>query len=380
MTRNHRLRMIVFVAAAIGSSTFGQGFSFPDFSSTTGLALNGSAVQSGVNLQITGNLTNQAGTAWYTTPQSISGGFDTVFTFRITSNGTAADGMTFAIQNDSAGSTALGAAGGALGYQGLSTLFNSVVVEFDTFPNGDFGETVGNVISVHTNGTGPTGSHEAQAIGSFVLPGILATGAARQARIEYVSATATLNIYLDNLTTPVLTIPYSFTFGGTFAVSGSPVAPPILANGSAIVGFTGGTGGLTQANVIESWTFASSPPTSFTLAITQPQGAGSLNVQVANGPAGQAYLTAITIDPLNATSPGLGWWGGLHISILDLFAIVAFGQPPFVGTLNGLGNAGFSLTSGLGGPFPTAYAVTRTLGPGFSTITATSNIVTVTLL
>jgi hypothetical protein len=317
---------------------------------------------------------------WYATPQPVINGFDTVFTFRITPAGTPADGMTFCLHNDPAGTAALGASGGALGYQGFSTLFNSVVVEFDTYANGDFGETVPNVVSVHANGSGPTGCHEAQSIGSIQPPGLLANGQARQARVEYLPVPGTLNVYLDNLVTPLISIPYSFATGGTYASSGFPVVAPNLAGGMAYVGFTGGTGGLAEINAVESWTWGSAPVSVLTLAISQPMGPGSVSVQVTNGIPGAFYVTAISFDALNASNPGSGWWGGLHISLYDLITQVNFNLPPFVGNLDGGGASSFILPAGLPGGIPLLYSVTRTFAAGFAAITATSNIVAVQLL
>lgn len=380
MSRMHLVGPALAVLAFAGPDLDAQAFAYTDFSSLAGLTLNGAAVQAGNVIQVTPALNNQAGSFWYSTPQPIVNGFDTVFTIRITPNGTPADGMTFAIHNDPAGATALGTGGGALGYQGLSTLFNSLVVEFDTYANGDFAETVANIISVHANGAGPTGCHEAQSIGSIAPPGLLANAQARQVRVEYLASPGLLNVYLDNLVTPLLAIPYSFTTGGTFASSGIPVGPPSLPAGTAYVGFTGGTGGLNEINGVESWTWGSASYAPFTLAITQPNGPGSVSVQVANGPPGAYYLTAISFDNLNASSPGQGWWGGLFISFLDLYALAAFNQPPFSGFLDASGGALFSVPAGLTGPYPPIYAVTRTFGSGFSSINGTTNLVSVVLL
>ena len=75
---------------------FGGGFS------STGMSLNGSAALSGTRLRLTSGGTNQAGSAFYSTPINITN-FTTDFSFQLTS--AQADGMTFTIQNT--GTTAL---------------------------------------------------------------------------------------------------------------------------------------------------------------------------------------------------------------------------------------------------------------------------------
>src|SRR5215813_2261056 len=86
------------------------------------------------------------GSAWFTTLQSVSGGFTTVFKFRVT--GGSADGFAFVIQNafsegGPSGINAIGAGGGALGYgQGNNNggeagngIPGSLSIEFDTVQN-----------------------------------------------------------------------------------------------------------------------------------------------------------------------------------------------------------------------------------------------------
>lgn len=355
-----------------------QSFNFANFSSVANLALNGSAAQAGSALQITPAVNNSAGSVWYTQPQPITGGFDTTFTFRVTAPGTAADGFTFAIQNAPQGTTALGLPGGALGYGGLTTLANSLVVEFDSFANGDFGETLGNRISVHTNGAGINSPMEAFSIGETGAGIVFANGLANLARIEYTPGT--LNVYLNNLGVPLLSVNYDLDIGGTL-LAGIPVGGLDLPAGEAFVGFTGACGGLSQNALIENWSWASAAGSVFSLDITQPAGPGSVRIAVSGGIPNASYLTAISFDPANGTAPGTGYWGGLHIPLGALLAQFGFGVPPFTGVLDGQGEAVFSLPGGSLAPgFPTSYCVTRTFDPAFTVVTATTSIVVATLL
>src|SRR6185312_1608057 len=99
----------------------------------------------GVALVLTDGGAVESRSAWFSTPIDVQQ-FTTDFTFQQTA--ATADGFTFAIQN--VGPTALGAAGGALGYGGIGT---SVAVKFDLFNgSGEGSDSTG----FYTNGTTPT--------------------------------------------------------------------------------------------------------------------------------------------------------------------------------------------------------------------------------
>lgn len=366
---------LVFLAG--DPSAAGQSFNYPDFSSLAGVTVNGSAAQVGVELQITPNLLNLAGSAWHDTPQPVTNGFDCLFSFRITAPaGTPADGMAFAIHGDPAGTAVLGGTGGALGYASVTTVQRSVVVEFDTYANGDLGETAANTISIHTNGPGITTSHEAFSLGSISPPFLLADGVVHQARVEYLPPT--LNVYVDNLTTPLLSVVYDFLSGGSYQ-SGIPVGGLALPGGMAFAGFTGGTGGLSQDASILSWQWGSNPVGALTLSLGQPLGPATGEILVTNGIPGALYFTSLTFDPANGTSPGQGWWGGLHISVADLVNQYNFGTAPFVGVLDGNGSAVFSVF-GLPSGLPDIHGVTRMFNATQSVLLATSNVSSTPLL
>ena len=146
--------LAVFVSALPASAQSGcpasPAFS-PDFSSNQScMALNSSATfatGSSTSLQLTSNNQYLTGSAWYTTPQSVSNGFTTTFQFQFTnSSSNPADGIAFVIQNASASTAAIGdiGNGGPIGYgdddantnpslgEGIP---NSLAIEFDTFQN-----------------------------------------------------------------------------------------------------------------------------------------------------------------------------------------------------------------------------------------------------
>ena len=120
---------------ALGGTTplLAQSPSFPDFSSTTNLVFNGTALKSGNVLRLNPSLQSQAGSAWYSVLQPVANGFSTTFKFQITNaSNPSADGIAFVIQNSQAGLQALGDGGGGIGYQGID---NSLAIEFDTYAN-----------------------------------------------------------------------------------------------------------------------------------------------------------------------------------------------------------------------------------------------------
>ncbi|MBX3387533.1 MAG: hypothetical protein KF768_13275, partial [Phycisphaeraceae bacterium] len=83
-----------------------SGFSYPDFSSTAGLALNSHAVQTGNLIDINGATQRGAsvGSFWHLDQQNISLGFTTNFSFRITDVfGAGGGGFAFSIHNSNSG-------------------------------------------------------------------------------------------------------------------------------------------------------------------------------------------------------------------------------------------------------------------------------------
>ena len=102
--------------------------------SSENLTLNGSGISynpsfPGTSLQLTDGNNGEASTAWTPTQVPVNN-FTTNFQFTYAGTvGSPADGFTFAVQND--GSTALGAGGGGLGYNGIPG--TSYAVEFNQY-------------------------------------------------------------------------------------------------------------------------------------------------------------------------------------------------------------------------------------------------------
>jgi Legume lectin domain len=182
----------ILAALLIGSiltspAAWAQSFSFPvgGFNSTNVCAsstnpaqscqvlTNGSPnlpkIASGGILRLTSANQNQHGSAWFSLQQPLSTGFTTAFQFQISKTnaclfcGFPADGLALVIQNDPAGTGALGYTGNgqniSYGNNDISTasgpkkaIHNSLAIELDAHQNSDFGDPDGNHIAVQSCG------------------------------------------------------------------------------------------------------------------------------------------------------------------------------------------------------------------------------------
>ncbi|WP_212733127.1 FG-GAP-like repeat-containing protein [Terriglobus roseus] len=196
------------------------------FTPALGLHLNGSAAFNGNKLRLTDGKQYEAGSAWSPEPLYM-GSFTTSFDFQITDP--EADGFTLTFQN--AAPTALGSAGGELGYNFIPS---SVALKFDLFDNRGEGA---NSIGVYTAGNTLTGP-------GMVLPSSvsLLTGHIMRADVAYDGYT--LNLLLTDMATGA-----SASYRNVMDIPGS-----IGAN-RAYVGFTGATGGLTSTIEILNWSY-----------------------------------------------------------------------------------------------------------------------------
>lgn len=135
---------------------------------------------------------------------------------------------------------------------------------------------------------------------------------------------------------------------------------------------------VTEVN--ENNNVTSTPQPRFELVLTQPAGLGSLSVTNQWGVPGHVYLSVFSPEPANATSPGTGWWGGLHIGYDLLFLQFGVQTPPFVGVLDAAGGSGFLFPAGSFTPLAgyTFWGVTRSFDPTQFYLSNTSLIDSVT--
>jgi hypothetical protein len=294
------LAVIVLPLTGLVASTpatvqaYSPSISYGDFSSTAGLALNGSASTAAIlgstALRLTPASLQQRGSAYSTTLIDSTSSFHTQFQFYLhntsadATDGTA-DGFTFVVQNDSRGTAALGDPGGNLGYgagngytDSAIPVSPSVAVAFNTF----FAANKP-ALSVLTNG-------DAYTYPVFVNPGFSfysTDTSTRYAWIEYDAPTHLLSVFVSmgatKPATPALT--YTYDIAGKLGAT-------------AYVGFTGGTGAGDMAQDILNWHFSSVP----TLDVLTD---GSWTVD----PSQTAHLASLVrLDCLNSqwdASPGL---------------------------------------------------------------------------
>ena len=357
-----------------------QSVVYPNFSSTAGLQLNGTAAQVGTALRLNPTGLSMKGSMFNIQPLSVVFGFDTTFRFDTSSpSGGGADGIAFVIHNDSRGAMALADHAGAMGYGRFvnspagTGLTNSLAIELDMFQANNIGDTSGNEISVHTNGVGENDHFEAFSIGRATPATQMDDGNIHTVRILYVPGT--LTVFLDNV--QVLTVPYDFNTGGTFVNSGMPVGGLSLINSEfAYVGFTAATGGSWQNHDLTRWRWDSPVPGPAFAGSVGLGAGGPFDVLTVNGDAGgtlrrvdvpvAATWTLEMNQPPTTAVPARFYCAGFIAFALPNAAIpLPFGIGDFVFPLPFPGPTAttfilaesFGLGSGLAGATPTPWTL-----------------------
>jgi len=235
------------------TSTSAATITFPNFSDTSGLTLNGSATTAatsdGVVLRLTPAAVGQAGSAFSTNQITLGVGntFSTFFQCRMTNPGgiAPADGIVFGMRTVA---NNVGGAGGGMGYLGIPS---SLGVEFDTFPNGaGAGDPNGNHVAVDTggllNGSGVivNGQSNCTNIATVAgMPNCMANGQLWSAWIDYDGTNLFVALAQNSIVRPADIIAAPFNL------------PSILGQNSAFVGFTAGTGSGFENQDIINWQF-----------------------------------------------------------------------------------------------------------------------------
>lgn len=216
----------------VQASTTGSPINFPNFSSTSGLNLIGSATNSSGTIQLTPATLNTAGAIWYSTGVNVQGGFVTTFSFNINPGGSnQSDGLAFVIQDDPSGPLAGGNTSGGGGAVGTFGISNSVAVAFRTY--------IYDRIEVDSCGAG-----NAQTIGGSCVIGFAPATLGGTHSVEINYSGGTLGISLDGTQVLVNSINLES------AINLTP-------SGAAYVGITAGTGDGAEVATINSWYFSS---------------------------------------------------------------------------------------------------------------------------
>jgi hypothetical protein len=257
------------------------------------LVLNGDAQLNESVLQLTDGQEFEASSAWYATPVNVKN-FVTDFTFQITP-GLTADGITFAIQNNS--TAALGVAGGPLGYgpdlsTGIGGIPKSVAVKFDLYDNS--GEGIDST-GLYVNGALPT----VPAV-DMTASGIdLHSGDIFDVHILYDGVSLAMTV-TDTVTKAVFTQTWTIDIPGTVGAT------------TAYAGFTGGTGGLTATQNILTWTLGPIPVVGFSPAspigfpdVATGTSSAPISITVTNSGGAPLHVSSVTIIGTNPTDFGI---------------------------------------------------------------------------
>lgn len=203
--------------------------------------LNGNAQlrDAGATLRLAEN-NYQAGSAWAPGKVSLAHDFSVAFSFRI-GGGDGADGLTFTVQDSTAAASALGGNGGFLGYEGIGT---SAAFIYDTWDNGwDTdripGANTAAAVNGSLNGWGGTTVGHAYELSEKVL----------YSWIDYSAATGMLSMYIHDADVKPLVAQETLSI----SLSGLPGSQ------TAWIGFTGATGGASNAHDILSVSISAVP-------------------------------------------------------------------------------------------------------------------------
>lgn len=207
-------------------SLFGAILMSLSFNARSAYVVNGSASSTGNDCFIlTPDIGGESGSVWYSNFLSLNYDFDMTFQVYLGSRDyDGADGIAFVMQPNS---TAAGASGGGIGYQGISP---SIAVEYDTWQNDD---PEYDHIAIQRNGDVNTNSNAlAGPVWASASSDNIEDGAWHSTKIVWNASTYTLTVYFDG----VLRLTYSENFVAT-TFSGDP---------KVYWGFTGATGAATN--------------------------------------------------------------------------------------------------------------------------------------
>lgn len=211
---------------------------FGDGSQFTTTAVNAPTAITNSVLNLTTATSSVAASAFYNTRVNIQA-FTASFTFTYSNSGWPGDGFTFTVQNDQRGPTALGYAGGDLGYSGI-------------YPSAGFGINL----------------HPGYELGTFaVQSGYIPINYYDQFSPAYFSGgipyTVTLtyanSLLLASITGGDLAYPYQSSY--------SLDLPYLVGDTLAYVGFTAGTGAAVMDLTITDFTYATPVPEPTTWAL-----------------------------------------------------------------------------------------------------------------
>jgi MYXO-CTERM domain-containing protein len=266
------------IAACLGTAVHADITGFDTNTQAQGTNFTPTVTGTGVGsvLTLTDNNGSEGTSAFNVTPQNISN-FIATFTYQSGGN-KAADGAAFVIQNDPRGATALGDTGGSLGYGGGAAIKPSVAMQINLYaPN-----TPGAFVNVN----GGTGSYNGGPVNTASGLPIATTVTYNGAKIVYSMNDGTN------------------TYTGTKFIS----VPGVVGANTGIVGFTGGTGGLTASQTVTNFQYTAGTVAApaFTSAWTVKRTNLDTVNNTANAGGGTAANTIENTDEADALAHGTG--------------------------------------------------------------------------
>lgn len=283
----------------------------------------GSAAVNGDDIVVTPAAANSAGAAWLDTPIDLSADFDITLTVNLgdrDSNG--ADGLSIVLQNDPAGTAAVGdtAAGGE--WVGIHGIYPALAIEIDTYYNGGRGDLACDHLGIneirdaasqpeHT-GAGPVCADSGNSN--------IEDGASHDVRMVWSSSTQTLTVFWDG----VQRLAYTNDIA-TDILGGSPSA------WFGVVGSTGGAYNLQQFRAVvpgsQLTVSKAALPTAvapggtvdYTITLQNTSAITAFVTQIEDQlPAGFSYLPGSTIG-LTTTEPAISgqtisWLGNWQVA------------------------------------------------------------------
>jgi fibronectin type 3 domain-containing protein len=255
------------ISVMTSNPTVGINFSSGFAGAGTQLTSNGSTTTSGNIIELTNGGAQEAGSLFSDTEMNIDQ-FSSQFEFQFSSGSNIADGMTFCIQSNAP--TALGGVGGGLGYAGdgntaTAAIKNSIAIKFDVFNNQGEGVDSTGLYQDAASPTVPATDLTSSGVN-------LHSGDIFQVNLAY-NGTVLTETILDTNT------------GAEFS-QGYNISIPADTGNTAYVGFTAGSGGVTNVASLLNWTFTSAvPPAPTGLSATATTNGIALSW---NAPAGAA--------------------------------------------------------------------------------------------
>ena len=263
-------RAAVLAALGFASAAFGQVTGFGG--NGTGWTLNGNTAGvpavSSDTLTVTTAANSEASSAWFNTAQDITN-FVASFTYTDVSTG-GADGFTFTLQN--AGTSAIGGGGGGMGFTGI----NSAAADVFSLYGGNGGSA--SQFNLATTGS-PARTATTPAVD-------ITTGHPINVTLSYRQAdNAMVETLHDTSTNGTLTKVYR----------GIDLSSAVGGN-TALIGFTGGTGGVNAQQTISNFSFTPGTASAAPVAAFKPVAATGYNQNMVMSASGGTANVTATID------------------------------------------------------------------------------------